>query len=256
MINKKAFTLIELLVVIAIIALLMSILMPALGMAKETARRVICASNLKSIGIGLQLYSQDHDGKMIPNARYTGVEYFDGIDSNYKPWWSYIAGREVVGAADDLMKPFQLGKLFSLQYIEVPAVFYCPTAKLTNDNANRDVKFYTEDLVKFMPPSRSSGWGIPAGDNKVRSNYVYWTWTETSLMEVPNKPIVIDSLVSIAHVKGDRPFGVNALFSGGNVSMTTIAKNPLILDYVNEADWDIRARDYRGFVDALEMLRP
>lgn len=239
----------------------MSILMPALGMAKEVARRVICASNLKSIGFGLHLYSQDYDGKMIPNARSNGTEYPDGIDFNYQPWWSYCAGRKIPG--DPILKPHQLGKLFTLQYIEVPPIFYCPTAKITSDNASRDIRYYTENLASFMPPGRSSGWGIPEFkengttlENNLRTNYMYWTWEETSLAEVANKPMVVDSMMSIAHKKGDRPFGVNALFSGGNVSMTTIAKNPDILDYVNETDWNVRSKDYRGFVDALEMLRP
>jgi len=58
--NHKGFTLIELLVVIAIIALLMSIIMPALGRAKMLAQRAACASNLKSSVLSCILYSQDH----------------------------------------------------------------------------------------------------------------------------------------------------------------------------------------------------
>ncbi|MHC5184828.1 MAG: type II secretion system protein [Planctomycetota bacterium] len=60
---KKAFTLIELLVVIAIIALLLSIIMPSLNKAKDSARNVLCRSNLRQWGIVTGLYNGDNDEK-------------------------------------------------------------------------------------------------------------------------------------------------------------------------------------------------
>jgi prepilin-type N-terminal cleavage/methylation domain-containing protein/prepilin-type processing-associated H-X9-DG protein len=61
--RKLAFTLIELLVVIAIIAILAAILFPVFARARENARRASCLSNLKQIGLGIMMYTQDYDEK-------------------------------------------------------------------------------------------------------------------------------------------------------------------------------------------------
>src|SRR3712207_2449336 len=64
--RKPGFTLIELLVVIAIIAILAAILFPVFAQAWEKARQAACLSNLKQVGLGLQMYAQDWDETLPP----------------------------------------------------------------------------------------------------------------------------------------------------------------------------------------------
>ncbi len=64
--QRGAFTLVELLVVVAIIGILTSMTLPALARAREAARRAVCASNLRQVGMCLTMYSDEADGRFPP----------------------------------------------------------------------------------------------------------------------------------------------------------------------------------------------
>lgn len=77
-----AFTLIELLVTIAIIGILASLLLVVLASAKEKAWRAQCISNLKQVGIAIEVYAQDHGGR-LPGPSWQGIyENYDNLITN------------------------------------------------------------------------------------------------------------------------------------------------------------------------------
>ncbi len=87
--RRPAFTLIELLVVIAIIAILASLLLPALRHAKEMASRINCLSNMRQVNMVVNEYESDHDGAVLGTGWYNyapnlPAQYYDS--SNIVGW--------------------------------------------------------------------------------------------------------------------------------------------------------------------------
>lgn len=94
-----AFTLVELLAAVTVIALLVAILLPALGRARDEARRVQCASNLRQLGQALHLYAHEHRGMALPYAYvemtsaptyWYGREYPDRVEVSEGFVWPYL----------------------------------------------------------------------------------------------------------------------------------------------------------------------
>lgn len=83
---RTAFTLIELLVVIAIIAILAAILFPVFAQARENARQIMCASNMRQIGLAARMYLVDYDEDWFPAQSY---EPLGPQLSAVKPWLGY-----------------------------------------------------------------------------------------------------------------------------------------------------------------------
>jgi prepilin-type N-terminal cleavage/methylation domain-containing protein/prepilin-type processing-associated H-X9-DG protein len=94
--RRRAFTLVELLVVIGIIAVLVAILMPALGRARRQARSVGCLSNLHQLGVAFQIYFQHNNGKP------PGV--WGGLDANEEVWVPLLR-RHVPGSLGAMFCP-------------------------------------------------------------------------------------------------------------------------------------------------------
>jgi prepilin-type N-terminal cleavage/methylation domain-containing protein/prepilin-type processing-associated H-X9-DG protein len=82
--RRTGFTLVELLVVIGIIALLISILLPSLNKARESANRVVCASNLRQMGLAYTMYANANKG-YLPWAVYKPL-----AGDPYKQWFEFL----------------------------------------------------------------------------------------------------------------------------------------------------------------------
>ncbi len=119
-VTGRGFTLVDVLVSIAVIALLIGILLPSLKMVHETSQRVVCASNLRQVGLGLHMYASDNDA-WLP---YSSFASGNGDYWNTDPLYLRVDARP---RGYDRMLWDGLGVMFEQSYLNDGRIFYCPS---------------------------------------------------------------------------------------------------------------------------------
>jgi prepilin-type N-terminal cleavage/methylation domain-containing protein len=184
--RTRGFTLIELLVVIAIIALLISILLPSLGNARKTTWTVICQSNLRQLGIAIQMYLSDQRDPQFMNLQNPVSPFYQvGVVDTLQPYLNE-AGQ----------KPFECPAARGLSSVRHPDnIRYLQqgqrvyTLPYPGFMGNPPVEKYTEYFFNDSWITAGSATMFPSGvsNQKIRLiRYPQWVvWSMDALDEFP-----------------------------------------------------------------------
>jgi prepilin-type N-terminal cleavage/methylation domain-containing protein/prepilin-type processing-associated H-X9-DG protein len=125
--RHRGFTLIELLVVIAIIGILAAMVFPVFARARESARKAVCLSNVKNIGLAVQMYLADNNDTMPPGEhRQEVTDYFEALGG------SDPATGDCGGQHTNHYNPYLRWPVVLDEYVKNRDVWRCPSARLNH----------------------------------------------------------------------------------------------------------------------------
>ena len=201
--RHRGFTLIELLVVIGIIAVLVSLLLPTVGRARESARRAACLSNLRQVHQAFLLFADDNDGRVPIGYRTVAAKPTRQFNSMIYS-----------GTA----KKFCLfGTLYQSGHMKRPEVFFCPSNEDPQSSFNSDVNPWPPAAVD---PAVNCWAGYGGRPDALLPDEVLKTDPQKmpKLADYHAKAIFADLTALPARVDRRHRDGVNALYGDGSAS--------------------------------------